>query len=100
MIWEWVSANPSFKDRRIVGVFLERTKVENPVILSVSVLQKSNRIFSAIPIQSLYARGRISHDDYSVCNIDEIWPVVCIVRAMDWRSMLCTNRVQALVPRL
>jgi hypothetical protein len=96
MIWKWVPANPPPEDGRIVGVFVERTKVEYPVILSVPVLQKANGIFSAIPIQPLYTCGRISHNDYSVRDIGEIWTVVQSQRLSHGLvEVVYTDQVQA-----
>jgi hypothetical protein len=53
VIWERIPTNPASKGSRVIGVFLDRAEIENPEILSMSVLEKTNDIFSAIAIDSL-----------------------------------------------
>lgn len=73
MIWEGVSTHSSVKHASVVRVLPSRTEVEDPEVLSVSVFEELLRVFSAIAIQTLHADCRVSHDDYLVGNIDQVF---------------------------
>jgi hypothetical protein len=52
MIWKWISTNPSVEHIGLVRVLLDRTEIEHPKVLSVSVLEKLDGILPAIAVQT------------------------------------------------
>lgn len=72
VVWKWISTDPPIEETCIIGVLADRTKVEHPVVLPVSVFQELFGILPSVTIPAFYARSRVPHDDDLVGKIDQI----------------------------
>lgn len=73
MVRKWVSTNSTVKYARVIGVLSGRAKIEDPEVLAVSVFEELFRVFPAIPIETLHAHGRISHDNHLVSDVHQVY---------------------------
>lgn len=72
VVWERISTDAAVKERHWIRVFFHRAKVEDPVVLSVSMLQEALRIISMVSVESFHSSCWKAHYDYSVGYIDQI----------------------------
>jgi hypothetical protein len=72
MVWERIPTHPAFEDACGVRVLALRAKVENPVILPVSVIEELLRMVSAVAVETLKPRGGVAHDDDLVGDVHQV----------------------------
>lgn len=73
MVREWISAHSSFEVLRVVGILLQRTKVENPVIPSMAMVEEPFHVLPSIPIIAFKPTSGVSHDNDLICDINEVY---------------------------
>ena len=61
VIRKGISRHATFKDRSRIRVFSRRTKVEYPILVSVSGIEEPLDVVSWIAVVPLKTLGRISH---------------------------------------
>ena len=72
MVGERISRDSSLKEARWIRVLSDRTEVEYPVVLAMSVIKEFLRVLPSIPVEAFDAGRGVAHDDDVVCHIDEI----------------------------
>jgi len=75
VIWEWIPAHATLKDRRRVRVFSHRTKIEHPIVLSMARIQKPLRVFAFISVETFYTGRRVTHNNHPIRDVYEIFSV-------------------------
>lgn len=76
MIREWVPAYATLKDRGRVRVFCYGTEVEHPVVLPMACIQEPLCIFASVSVKAFHTGCRVTHNDDSVRDVDEIFGAI------------------------
>jgi hypothetical protein len=67
-----IATDPSSKVRRVVRVLANGTEIEDPVVVSVTMLEELACILAPVAIQALDACRRVAHDNNVVSDVREI----------------------------
>ena len=78
VIRKWEPADPSVKILSVIRVLFDRTEIEDPIVLPVSMVQKFLDVLSTISVKAFYSRCRISHDYDLISQINEIFRAVLV----------------------
>lgn len=78
MIWEGVSTDSATKYFGIIWILFYGTKIEHPIVISVATFEELDHVSSVIAIEGFDSRGRVTHDDNLVGDIDKIFQNIYI----------------------
>jgi hypothetical protein len=66
MVWKRIPTNPPTENASGVRVLPDRTHIEHPEVLAVTVLEKLLSVFPSVSVQAFYTCRGIAHDDNMV----------------------------------